>query len=104
MFLFGPLETGEFRVFLILLDPGCPGDPKVGFHGDCVVSSDTVGGIQALGCLEGPPQTGFGVAKKRPARRRACLVGHFGLVRVKFAKKIDFATSRVPRGPQGSVP
>jgi len=48
---------------LILPDPGCPRDPKVGSHSDCVVSWDTVGGIQALGCPQGPPQTGFGPQK-----------------------------------------
>ena len=46
--------------------PGCPGDPKVGPHSDCMVSWDTVGGIQALGCPPGSPQTGFGVAQDGP--------------------------------------
>ena len=57
----------------ILLDPGCPGDPKVGSHSDCVVSWDTVGGIQALGCPQGPPQTGFGVAQDGPVEVLAVL-------------------------------
>ena len=37
--------------------------PTVGYHRDLVVSWDTVGGIQALGCPQGPPKTGFGFAK-----------------------------------------
>ena len=48
------LETGENFTSWILPDPGCPGEPKVGSHSDCVVSWDTVGGIQARGCLQGP--------------------------------------------------
>ena len=31
-----------------------------------MVSWDTVGGIQALGCPQGPPQTRFGVAQDGP--------------------------------------
>ena len=61
--------------FLLLPDPGCPRDPKVGSHTDYVVSWDTVGGIRALVCPQGPLQTGFGVAKKRRTRQRARLVG-----------------------------
>ena len=52
----------------ILPDPGCPGEPTVGPHSDCVVSWDAVGGIQALGCAQGPPQTGFGSHKMVPWR------------------------------------
>ena len=58
----------------ILPDPGCPGDPKVGSHSDCVVSWDTVGGIQALGYPQGPPQTGFGVAQDGPVEVLALFV------------------------------
>ena len=68
----------KFRIFLILPDPGCPGDPKVGSHGDCMVSWDTLGGIQALGCPQGPPQTGFGVAQDGPVEVLAALQGKFG--------------------------
>ena len=64
---------GEIRGFLILPGPGCPGDPKVGPHSDCVASWDTVGGIQALGCPQGPPQTGFGVAQDGPVAVLAVL-------------------------------
>ena len=60
------LEKGENFTSWISPDPGCPGDPKVGSHSDCVVSWDTVGGIQALGCPQGPPQLGFGVAQDGP--------------------------------------
>ena len=56
----------KFAVFSILPDPGCPGDPMVGPHTDCLASWDTVGGIQALGCPQGLPQTGFGVAQDGP--------------------------------------
>ena len=62
-FFSGTREWVKFAVFSILLDPGCTGDPMVGPHTDCVASWDTVGGIQALGCPQGPPQTGFGVAQ-----------------------------------------
>ncbi len=85
MFFSGSPKRAKVAIVLILTDLGCPRDAKVGYHSDCVVSWDTVGGIQALGCPQGPPQTGFWAAKKRCARRRARLVGHFGLVRVKFA-------------------
>ena len=60
MFFWGTPERVKFAVFSILSDPGCPGDPKVGPHTDCVASWDTVGGIQALGRPQGPLQTGFG--------------------------------------------
>ena len=80
VFFSGPRKRANFAIFLLLLDPGRPREPTVGSHSDCVVSWDTVGGIQALGCPQGPPETGFGAAKKRRARRRARLVGHFGLV------------------------
>ena len=53
----------SFRIVLILPDPGCPGDPKVGPHTDCVASWDIVGGIQALGGPQVSLQTGFGVAQ-----------------------------------------
>ena len=78
------LENGENFTSWILPDPGCPGDPKVGSHSDCVVSWDTVGGIQALGCLQGPPQTGFGVAQDGPVEVLAALQGKFGWKTVKI--------------------
>ena len=74
----GTPEWVKLAVFLILLDPGCPGDPMVGPHTDCVVSWDTVGGIQALGGPQGPPQTGFGVAQDGPMAVLAVLPGEFG--------------------------
>ena len=69
---------GEISGFWILPDPGCPGDPKVGPHADCVASSDTGGGIQALGRPQGPLQTGFGVAQDGPMEVLADLQGKFG--------------------------
>ena len=65
----------KFAVFSILPDPGCPGDPMVGPHADCVVSWDTLGGIQALCCPQGPPQTGFGVVQDGPVGVLAVLQG-----------------------------
>ena len=88
------------RFFLILPHPGCPRDPTGGSHSDCVVSWDTVGGIQALGCPQGPPETGFGVAKKRRARRWARLVGHFGLV---SGRKGQNSQSSILTDPQCSM-
>ena len=81
MFFTGTLQWVKFAVFSILPDPGCPGDPMVGAHSDCVVSWDTVGGIQALGCPQGPPQTGFGVAQNGLV---AVLQGKFGWETVKI--------------------
>ena len=49
----------------------------VGPHTDCVASWDTVGGIQALGCPQGPRQTGFGVAQDGPVEVLAALQGNF---------------------------
>ena len=95
--------TPKFAVFSILPDPGCPGDPMVGPHTDCVVSWDTVGGIQALGGPQGPPQTGFGVAQDGPVAVLAVLQGKFGWKTVKIWI-LDFAGPRVPWGPQGRVP
>ena len=51
---FGAPETGEIRDFFILPDPGCPRDPKVGSHSDCVVSWYDLGGIEALFWMQGP--------------------------------------------------
>ena len=68
----------KFRIFLILLDPGCPGDPKVQPHTDCVASWDTVGGIQALGGPQGHPQMGFVVTQDGPVAVLAVLQGRFG--------------------------
>ena len=41
---------------------GALGTPRQG----PIVIVCTVGGIQALGCLQGPPQTGFGVTQDGP--------------------------------------
>ena len=51
----------------------CRTQGALGPHSDCVVPWDTVGGIQALGCLQGPPQTGFGVAQDGPVEVLAVL-------------------------------
>ena len=61
------LENGENFTSWILPDPGS--------HSDCVVSWDTVGGIQALGCLQGRPQAGYGVAQDGPVAVLAVLQG-----------------------------
>ena len=63
----------KFRIVLVLPESGCPGDPKVGPHTDCVASWDTVGGFQALGCPQGALQTGFGVAQDGPVAVLAVL-------------------------------
>ena len=44
----------KFAIFLILPDPGCRGDPQVGFHSDCVVSWYGLGAIEALFWIQGP--------------------------------------------------
>ena len=80
-----------------------PWEPKVGFHSDCVRSWDTLGGIHALGRLQGPLQTGFGVAEDGPVEVLAVLQGKFGWKTVIFFK-LDFAGPRVPWGPHGRVP
>ena len=49
-----------------------------------MVSWDTVGGIQVLGCPQGPLQTGFGVAKDGPVHVLAALQGKFGWKTVKI--------------------
>ena len=84
IFFPGTPEWVKFAVFAILPDPGCPGDPKVGPHTDCVASWDTVGGIQALGGPEGSPQTGFRVAQDGPVAVLAVLQGKFGWKTVKI--------------------
>ena len=94
----------EIRDFFILPDPGCPRDPKVGSHTDYVVSWDTVGGIQACVCLQGPPKAGSGVAKNRCTRRRARLVGQIWLENGEFFPRRAVAGSKVPQGPHGRVP
>ena len=73
----GPRKWVNFRMFLILPEPGCLGDHKVGPHTDCVVSWDTVGGIQALGGPQGPLQTDFGVAQDGPVTVLAVLQDKF---------------------------
>ena len=73
MFFLGTPEWVKFVVFSVLQDPECRGDPMVGPHTDFVVSWDTVGGIQALGCRQGPLQTGFGVAQDGPMEVLAVL-------------------------------
>ena len=67
------LENGGNFTSWILPDPGCPRDPKVGSHSNCMVSWETVGGIQVLGCPQRPPQTGFGVAQDGPVAVLAVL-------------------------------
>ena len=84
LFFWGTPKWMKFRIFLVLPDPGCPGDPKVGPHTDCVASWDTVGGIQALSGLQGPPQTGFGVAQDGPVEVVAVLQCKFGWKTVKI--------------------
>ena len=74
----------------------------VGSHSDWVVSWDSIEGLPALFCPQGPLQAGFGVAKNRCARRRARLVGQIWLgnrYNLDFWKKLDFAGPRVPRDP-----
>ena len=73
MFFSGTPKSVKFAVFSILPDPGFPGDPKIGPHTDCMACWDTVGGIQALGGPQGPPQTGFGVAQDGPVEVLAVL-------------------------------
>ena len=73
VFFSGPRKWAKIAIFLILPDPGRPRDPKVESHTDPVVSWDTVGGIRALVCPQGPPQAGFGATKKRCLHRRARL-------------------------------
>ena len=68
----------------------------VGSHSDCVVSWDTVGGIQALGGPQGRPQTGFGVAQDGPVAVWAVLQGKFGWKREKGMVLTRFG----PSGPQ----
>ena len=65
---------GEIQNIFDFARPRVPGDPKVGSHSDCMVSWDTVGGIQALGCPEGPPQTGYWVAQDGPVGVLAVLL------------------------------
>ena len=73
---------GEIRGFFRLCRT--QGDPKVGSHSDCMVSWDTVGGIQALGGPQGPAQTGYGVAEDGPVEVLAALQGKFGWKTVKI--------------------
>ena len=75
---------GDIRGFFDFAGPRVAGDPMVGPHSDCVVSWDPVGGIQALGCLQGPPPTGFGVAQDGPVEVLAALQGKFGWKTVKI--------------------
>ena len=72
-FFLGTPKWVKFAVFSFFPDPGCPGDPMVGPHTDCVASWDTVGGIQAPGGPREPPQTGFGVAQDGPVEVLAVL-------------------------------
>ena len=91
------LENGGSFTSWILPDPGCPGDPKVGSHSDCMVSWDTVGSIQALGCLHGRPQTGFGVAQDGPVEVLAALQVKFGWKTVKILQ-VRFCRTQGARG------
>ena len=74
----GTPDWVKFADFSILPAPECPGDPMVGPHTDCVASWDTVGGIQALGGPQGPPESGFGVPHDGPVGVLAVLQGKFG--------------------------
>ena len=56
----------------------------VGSHSDCMVSWDTVGGIQARGGPQGPLQTGFGVTQDGPVEVLVALQGKFGWKTVKI--------------------
>ena len=51
---FGAPKRVKFAIFLSLPDPGCRGDPQVGFHSDCVVSWYGLGAIEALFWIQGP--------------------------------------------------
>ena len=73
VFFSEPRKWPKIAIFLILPDPGCPRDPKVESHTDPVVPWDTVGGIRALVCPQGPLQADFGATKKRCLRRHARL-------------------------------
>ena len=103
MLFSGNPEWVKFAVFSILLDPGCPVDPMVGPHTDCVASWDTVGGIQALGGPQGPPQTGFWVAQDGLVAVLAVLQGKFGWKTAKNFTSWIFSGPRVPWGTQGRV-
>ena len=63
----------KFVIFLILPDPECPMDPKVGSHSDCVAPWGTTEGFRSIFHVLGPPQTSFGV----PARRSHSILGSF---------------------------
>ena len=82
MFFLGTLKWVKFAGFF----DGCPEDPMVGPHTDCVVSWDTVVGIQPLGGLQGAPQTGFVVAQDGRVGVLAVLQGKFGWEMVKILK------------------
>ena len=69
----------------------------VGLHTDCVASWDTVGGIQALGAPQGPPQTGFGVPQDGPVAVLAVLPGKFGWKTVKILQ-VGFGQTPRARG------
>ena len=75
---------GRIRSFFDFAGPRVPWGPKARPHTDCVVSWDTVGGIQAFGGPQGPPQTGFGVAQDGPVGVLAVLQGKFGWTPVKI--------------------
>ena len=96
VFFSGPRKWPKIAIFLILPDPGFPRDPNVESHTDPVVSWDTVGSIRALVCPQGPPQAGFGVAKKRCARRRARLLGQIWLGN---GENLDFGKSWILPDP-----
>ena len=84
---------GEIQNILDFAGPRVPGAPQVGPHSDCMVSWDTVGGIQALGGPQGPPQTGFGVAPDGPVGVFAVLQGEFGWKTVRILE-IGFCRSQ----------
>ena len=74
----------------------------VGSHSDCVVSWDTVGGMQALGGLQGLPPTDFGVAQDGLVAVLEVLQRKFGWKRVKILQ-VGFCRTMVPLGTQGRV-
>ena len=96
-FFRGPRNS---RFFFILPDPGCPGDPMVGAHTDCVASWDIVGGIQALGAPQGPPRTGFGVAQDGAVGVLAVLQGKIGWKTVKILQFGFCRTQGAPGTPR----
>ena len=91
---------GEILDFFDFARPRFPMGAKVGPHTDCVASWDTVGGIQALGCPQGPPKTGFGVAQDGPVGVLAVLQSKFGWKTVKILQ-VEFCRTQGAQGTRG---